>query len=189
MDKNKVRFGLSKVYAGTFTESNGAVTLGTPQAIPGAVSLTLDPETAESIFYADNSKYWAQTKDNGYTGELEMAKFPDEFKTAFMNYITLTGGGTAEIKTKSCVPIYLIFQIEGDVQARRTILYNVTLGAITEEHNTTEEEIEPATETLNINVIGDNITGMVKASYEPQDAPYDTIYTQPPVPALPGESS
>ena len=189
MDKNKVRFGLSNVAVGSFTESGGTVTLGAPQKIPGAVNLTMDPETAESIFYADNVKYFVRNQDNGYSGELEMAKFPDSFKTAFMNYVALTGGGIAEIKTKANTPVYIIFQVEGDVQARRTILYNVSLGAITEEHSTTEEEIEPNTETLPINVVGDNVTGMVKASYEPQDNPYDSLYTTPPVPALPGESS
>lgn len=184
-DANKVRFGLSNVYAGTYTDNNGTVTLGTPQKIAGAVSLNLDPETAESVFYADDIKYFVRNQSNGYTGELEMAKFPDAFKTAFMNYVALTGGGTAESKKLNSKLIYLMFEVQGDVQARRTILYNVALGAITEEHNTVEEEIEVGTETLNITVVGDNTTGIVKASYESGDTPYDTMFTTPPTPALP----
>ena len=184
-DGNKVRFGLSNVAVGTFTDNNGTVTLGTPVKIPGAVSLNLDPDVAESIFWADNLKYFVKHQANGYEGDLVMAKFPDTFKTSFMNYVALTGGGIGESKKLKNKPVYIIFQVEGDIQDRRTILYNVELGAITEEHGTTEEEIEPATESLDINVIGDNTTGLIKSSFETGDTPYSTIYTTPPVPALP----
>jgi len=184
-DTNKVRFGLSNVYAGTYTDNAGTVTLGTPKAVPGAVSLNLDPDVAESIFYADNKKYFVRHQANGYEGDLVMAKFPDDFKTSFMNYVAMTGGGTGETKKKSNVPIYLMFQIEGDKKARKVIMYNVELGAITEEHNTTEEEIEPQTESLDINVIGDNTTGLIKVTYDDGDSAYSTLFSNPPVPALP----
>ena len=184
-DGNKVRFGLSDVYVGTYTDNNGTVTLGSPQAVKGAVSLNLDPETAESVFHADNVKYFVKNQANGYTGDLVMAKFPDAFKTAFMNYVAMTGGGTGETKLLGNKPVYIMFEVQGDVQARRTIMYNVTLGAITEEHNTVEDEIEVQTESLGITVVGDNTTGLVKVSYESGDSKYSTLFTNPPVPALP----
>lgn len=184
-DQNKVRFGLSDVYAGTYTDNNGTVSLGSPKKVPGAVSLNLDPDTAESVFYADNTKYFVRQKNNGYTGELEMAKFPDEFKTAFMNYVSLAGGGTGESKKLSNKTVYLMFEVQGDKQARRTIIYNVELGSITEEHSTTEDELEVQTETLSITAIGDNTTGLVKCSYESGDSAYANLFTNPPVPALP----
>lgn len=189
MDKNKIRYGLSNVYVGTYTDDGaGNVTLGTPYHQKGAVSLSLDPETAEATFWADNSKYYAQNKDNGYSGTLEAAKFDDEFKTSFMNYVPMTGGGVGEVKTKKNSTVYIVFEVEGDIQARRTILYNVTLGQITANHNTSEETTEPGTESLPVTVIGDNNSGLVKASYESGDSAYDTIFTNPPVPAVPAES-
>lgn len=184
-DGNKVRFGLSNVHVGTYTDNNGTVTLGTAQAIPGAVSLNLDPETAESIFHADNIKYFVRNQSNGYTGDLVMAKFPDSFRTAFMNYVALTGGGVGETKLLNNKTVYIEFEVQGDIQDRRTILYNVELGAITEEHNTVEDELEVQTESLNISVVGDNTTGLVKSSFEKGDSAYSTFYTAPPVPALP----
>lgn len=184
-DANKVRFGLSSVYVATYTDNNGTVTIGTPQAVPGAVSLNLDPEVAESIFHADNVKYFVKNQSNGYTGDLVMAKFPDTFKTAFMNYVALTGGGVAETKLLNNKAVCLMFEVQGDTQARRTILYNVELGAITEEHNTVEDEIEVQTESLDINVIGDNTTGIVKSSYEKGDTAYATLFSAPPTPSLP----
>ena len=58
MAGNKVTFGLSNVHIGKYeVGSDGTVTLGTPMALPGAVSLSLDPETLEIEFYADNVKY------------------------------------------------------------------------------------------------------------------------------------
>lgn len=189
MDSNKIRYGLSNVYVGTYTDDGqGNVTLGTPYHQKGAVSLSLDPETEESTFWADNSKYYSESKDNGYSGTLETAKFDDTFKTNFMNYVAMTGGGVGEVKTKKNATVYVIFQVEGDVQARRTILYNVTLGQISYSHSTSEDTTEPGTESLPITVIGDNNSGLVKASYEVGDTPYDTLFTNPPVPAVPAGS-
>ena len=185
-DGNKVRFGLSNVRFGLYTVGeDDAVTMGAPGAQKGAVSLTLDPETAESVFHADNQIYYQENKDNGFTGELEMAKFDDAIKTTFLNYVSMTGGGIGQVKTMPTKKVYIAFQIEGDVQARRTILYNVSLGQISFNHATTEDTNEPTTETLPITVIGDNKTGLVKASFETGDTQYDTLFTQPAAPALP----
>lgn len=182
-DNNKVRFGLSNVHFGTYeVAANGTVTLGTPYAQKGAVNLTLDPESEENVFYADNQRYYVDTQDNGFSGELETAKFDDEFKTQFMNYAAMTGGGVGQFKNRSNKKVYMIFEVAGDVQARRTILYNVTLGQISTEQGTTEDATEPSTETLPITVIGDNATGLVSASYEQSDTPYATLFTEPPVP-------
>lgn len=188
-DGNKVRFGLSGVAFGTYTvASDGTVTLGSKVDVKGAVNLTLDPESAESTFWADNQKYLYKNQDNGYTGTLEMAKFPDTFKTSFMNYVPMTGGGVGEVKTMSNKAVYMIFEVQGDVQARRTIVYNIELGRITANPSTQQDTIEPTTESLALNVIGDNKTGLVQASYETGDSAYATLYSNPPVPALPAES-
>lgn len=37
---NKVEFGISELHVGTYTESGGTVTLGTPYAQKGAVSFS-----------------------------------------------------------------------------------------------------------------------------------------------------
>ena len=60
--------------------------------------------------------------------------------------------------------VYIAFQVEGDAESRRVILYNCSLGAITREFNTIEESKEPATETLSVTCIGDVPTGVTVAS-------------------------
>ena len=188
-DTNKVRFGLSNVYIGTYTDNNGSVTLGTAKAQKGAVNLTLDPELEENVFYADNVKYYVSAMDNGFSGSMEVAKFDDDIKTGFLGYVALTGGGIAHVKNAVKPKVYIMGQAEGDAKSRRFIIYNVTLGQIQFEAATTEDTVEPATETIDINVTGDNKTGITIAEYLEGEGAYDTLFSNPPVPALPGESS
>lgn len=184
-DTNKVRFGLSNLYFGTYSETGGVYTLGSPVAVPGAVSLNIEPDTEESVFWADNVKYYVSNADNGLTGEVEVAAFNDTFKTTFLNYITLDDGGIAQIKGMANKKVYIMFQSEGDAQKRRGILYNVSLGQITRNYQTTEANKEPVTATLPITVVGDNITGITRASYTQDAAGYATLFTNPPDPTLP----
>lgn len=187
-DKNKVEFGLSKLHFGTFTESGGVVTLGTPYAQKGAVGLTLEPEGDSNKFYADNGLYYVSYSDNGFSGSVEVAKFDDDFKKNFLSYVELDDGGLGMIKGATRPNVYIIGQSEGDAESRRFILYNVSLGGIQREFNTIEEDKEPVTETIDITVTGDNTTGLAYVSYKPGDDGYETIFTTPPVPALPSES-
>lgn len=184
---NKVVFGLENVHVGTYSvdAETGTVTLGTPLHIAGAVNMSLEADSEESVFWADNVKYYTTYSDNGMTGELEMALFPDAFKTQFMNYTTLADGGLAQIKGEQNKDVYIIFEASGDAEHRRCIMYNVSLGQITREYATTTESKEPQTATLPFTVTGDNGTGIVRAEYSETSAGYATLFTAPPVPTLP----
>lgn len=183
---NKVMFGVSNLHIGLYNvAADGTVTLGTPVHVPGTVNISLEAESEENKFYADNTVYWSGYSDNGLSGEIENALFDDTFKTTFMNYVALTGGGIAQIKGQQNKPVYIVFQSEGDQEARRMIMYNVALGQITREYATTEDTVEPATATLPYTVNGDSGTGITRVSYAPDDADYDNLFTTPPVPALP----
>lgn len=187
---NKVIFGVSNLHVGLYNESaDGTVTLGEAIAVPGTVKISLDAESEESTFWADNIKYYTTYSDNGYTGEIENAYFDDTFKTTFLNYIELDDGGIAQIKGTQNKKVYLAFQAEGDVEGRRMIIYNVSLGHISREYSTTEDTKEPVTATLPFTASGDNNTGITKVVYGPDNAAYDTLFTDPPVPALPEESA
>lgn len=185
---NKVEFGISNLHVCTYTENAGTVTLGTPVAVPGAVTLTLEPEGDDNTFYADNTAYWASFSDNGFSGSIEVAMFDDTFKKSFLGYVELDDGGVAQIKGATKPSVCLIFQSEGDAEARRGILYNVSLGNINRSYNTTEDTVEVDTETIDITVVGDNKTKIVKVSYDKMSAAYNTLFTNPPVPALPASA-
>ena len=180
---NKVEFGISNLYVGTYTVgSGGAVTMGTPYHQAGAVSFSPEEQSESNTFYADNIAYWSGYTGGTFEGDLEVAKFDDTFKTQFLGYLQKGDGGLAMVKGATKPNVYIAFQVEGDAESRRIIFYNCSLGAITREYNTTEESTEPATETLAVIVAGDNATGLSMVSYNKSTTGYSTLFTNPPAP-------
>ena len=82
--ENKVKYGLEKVYVAvaTIDPSNNSATYATPIAVPGARSLALDPQGDQTKWYADNIAYYIIDDNNGYQGQLEVARFPDAVMAA-----------------------------------------------------------------------------------------------------------
>ena len=183
-DNNKVEFGISDLYIGTYTDNNGTITMGTAYHQKGAISLSVEPSESSNEFYADNVIYWAGFSDNGFSGTLEVARFDTDAKKNFFGYAETSGGGIAAIKGANRPKVYLCFATQGDAEERRVIIYNVSLGGINREFSTIEESKEPVTESCDITVIGDNTTGITIASYKPGDSAYSTIFSNPPTPAL-----
>lgn len=182
---NKVEFGISQLHVGTYTVGdNGTVTLGPPYHQKGAVSFSPEESSEQNNFYADNIVYWSGYSGGSIEGGLEVAMFDDSFKTQFLGYKELTNGGLANIKNATKPNVYIAFQVEGDAESRRVIMYNCALGAITREYNTIEESKEPATETLAVTCTGDNSTGVTMAVFKPADTGYATLFTQPTAPAI-----
>lgn len=181
---NKVEFGISELHVGTYTESGGTVTLGTPYAQKGAVSFSPEVQSEKNDFYADNIVYWSGYSGGSIEGDLEVAMFDDAFKTQFLGYKALTNGGLANVKNPTKPNVYIAFQVEGDDESRRVIFYNCTLGDINRSYNTIEESKEPTTETLPITCIGDNDSGVTMAVLKPGDAGYNTLFTAPAAPEL-----
>lgn len=182
---NKVEFGISQLHVCTYTVADGgAVTLGTPYHLPGALSFSPEEQSESNEMYADNVIYWSGYSGGSFEGDLEVARFTDEFKTQFLGYVTLTNGGLANVKNATKPNVAIAFQVEGDEEARRVIMYNCSLGGIKREFATIEESKEPATETISVTCAGDNATGITMVSYKPADSGYATLFTAPPVPAL-----
>jgi phi13 family phage major tail protein len=187
-DTNKVRFGLSNVHYALLTYGeNGAVTFGTPTRIPGGVNLTLSPEGDMSPFYADNMVYYMAGINAGYTGNLEIAKIPDSFKTDVLNYVTDSAGALVETTNAEYKPFALLFQIEGDKNARKHVLYNCMANRPQITAATTGSAKNPQTETIPLtcgsipNTVLD--TEIVKASAVTGDSAYSGWFTTVHVPA------
>lgn len=185
---NKVEFGISQLHVGTYdVDDQGNVTLGTPFHQPGAVSFSPEEQSEKNDFYADNIVYWSGYSGGSFEGDLEVAKFWDDFKTQFLGYKISADGGLANVKGARKPNVYIAFQVEGDKESRRVIMYNCALGAIVREFSTIEESKEPVTETLGVTCTGDNATGVTMISYVPTDAGYDTLFTDPQAPELESE--
>lgn len=148
---NKIKYGIKNVhYAVATIATNGSATYSTPVALPGAVSISLEPQGETTPFYADNIVYYTSVANNGYEGDLELALIPDSFYTAILGYGTDTNGVLFEDAGASPVHFALTFQFEGDEAAKRHVLYNCVATRPTVSGSTKEDAIEPQTETISI---------------------------------------
>lgn len=186
---NKVEFGISNLYVGLYTVGDdGSVTMGAPYHQKGAKNFSPEEQSDKTDFYADNILYWSGYSGGSFEGDLEVAKFDRTFLKNFLGYTELADGGLALVKGTVKPDVYIMFQVEGDVESRRIIMYNGTFGAIEREYSTIEESKEPVTEKVKMSIRGDQATGISKVSYRPDDSGYDTLFTNPPAPALPAQS-
>lgn len=165
MANDKIRFGLSNCYYALGTESTTTAnvwTYSTPVALPGAVSLTLDPDGDRTVFHADNIKYYVGNENNGYSGSLELALIPDQFKKDCLGELVSNKQVLLEDLNADLGHFALLFQFEGDKNKRRHVLYNCTAGRPSISGNTKADTVEPNTETINISAAGEYNTGLSK---------------------------
>lgn len=154
---NKIKYGLSNVYFALATiASDGTATYETPVAIPGAVSLTLDPEGESTPFYADNAVYYVSTANSGYTGSLEIARIPAAFRETILGDQKDAKNVYFEDADAPTKAFALLFQFEGDESATKYVYYNCTASRTSVSSETKTASIEPGTDTLDLTV------GMVK---------------------------
>ena len=148
---NKIKYGLSKVYyaKATINSSTGTATYATPVALPGAVSLSMDPSGDSNKFYADNIPYAVFAANAGYEGELEIALISDDFRKDILGEI-VDSNIQIEKATATTHPFALLFQFEGDQDATRHVFYNCTASRPNVGSKTTEESVEVQTETLKL---------------------------------------
>lgn len=165
---NKIKYGLKNVYYALATiASDGTATYDTPVALPGAVSLSMDAQGEADPFYADNIRYWVPNGNNGYSGDLELARIPDDFKTDVLGYVADVKDVLVEDVNAETKHFALLFQFEGDLKATKHVLYNCTCTRPSVEGATKEDAISPSTETLSItatSIYNDSLeTDIVKA--------------------------
>ena len=185
-EKNKVKFGLSNVHVAKITKGeDGAITYGTPFKIPGAVNLSLDAEGDNEPFYADNMKYYESYANNGYSGELEIAKIPDEFLKEILGQTIDSVGGVLETINDVISPFAFMYQIEGDETGTRFCYYNATVSRPSTEASTTEDTKTPNTDTLSITTSAREDNGQVRyklALSDTNKTEYDAFFDEVPEP-------
>ena len=173
--KNKVKFNICNVHYALITvDEDGDMTFGTPVAMPGAVSLSLEPNGEPSNFYADGYAYYTISNNMGYEGDLELAMVPESFRTDVLKESLDDNSVLVESANVETANFALLFEFDGDVKKIRHVLYNCSAARPNIESATNEEEIEVQTETLAITA-APLANGYVKA--RTGDSTTDTVYT------------
>lgn len=173
--KNKVKFNICNVHYALITaDDDGEVTFGTPVVMPGAVSLSLEPNGEPSNFYADGYAYYTISNNMGYEGDLELAMVPESFRTDVLKESLDDNSVLVESANVETANFALLFEFDGDVKKIRHVLYNCSAARPNIESATNEEEIEVQTETLAITA-APLANGYVKA--RTGDSTTDTVYT------------
>lgn len=182
---NKVEYGLSNVHVASVTISDeGAVTFGTPTALPGAVSLSIEAEGETNTFYADNTAYYVGVANNGYSGNIVLANVPDSFYTDYLGMTLDSNNNVVERATDQAKYFALLFEGQGDEKAVRHCFYYCKASRPSTEQNTTEESVEPQTKTLDFTAIPLPTSAVIKAKTTPSSTNYDTWYTSVTVPSF-----
>ena len=154
MSKNKVKYNIKNVHYAPMTEEGTTTswpTYATPVPWPGAVSISLEQQGSISKFYADGIVYWQSAKNNGYEGDYESAMVPDSFRQDCLGEeLNETDKVYLEKSTAASKAFALLFEFEGDASGVKHVLYNCTATRPNIESETSEDEIEPSTETLTI---------------------------------------
>lgn len=169
MSENKVKFGLSNVHIAKITEKDGEITYGTPFKMPGAKSLTADPEGDTTKFYADNIVYYIANSNQGYAGDLEVAMLIKEFFTQILGQQEDNNGALFESADDVNARFALMGEIDGDVKKRRFVYFDCTATRPSAEMNTVEESKEPQTDTISITMSPRSTDKAIKAVIEPNE--------------------
>lgn len=181
--KNTVVFGIKNVYYSVIDNGETATTYGTPKAIKGAVSLSIDIAGDSSAFYADNRVYYNSISNNGYTGSFECAKVPEEFLVDVFGQIRNEDGVLIETTNAEPKQVALMFEIDGNEKPERYVLYNVQFNRPGYSTTTITESKEPNTQSMDMTAmesIDPTILAQVLAhtTEETPDDVYNGWFTQ-----------
>lgn len=152
---NKVHFGLKNVHYATVTySSTGVPSWTSPVHINGAVNLSLAKESSDTDFYADDIKYYHLGTNNGYTGTLEMASFPDDMRVALWGY-TISSTGKLIIEDVDAQPaeFALMFEIDGDQSPERYCFFRCVASRPDVASATKADSTEVQTQSCDITVM------------------------------------
>lgn len=151
---DKVKFGIKNVHYALKSEDasgTGAPNYEKPVPIPGAVSFSLEASGDSTPYYADDMQYFVTVANNGYTGDLEVALFPDQFLQDVFGFTSSTNDKVmTENATVQPKQFALLFEEEGDTTGTKYVLYNCTCTRPSRSLATTTDTTEPQNQTVSV---------------------------------------
>lgn len=166
-NENKVQFNLKNTHYAKLTFENGIPTWGAPVKIPGAVSLSLDPQGEVKPFYADGIVFYQTVSNNGYSGDLEVARFPDQMLKDIWGFGVDSNKVMVERSNVQASAFALLYQIDGDADNQLYCLYNCSATRPNIGGSTTTETKDPKTQSSSISAVPlENNNVMARTTYE-----------------------
>ena len=149
--KNKVKFNLCNVHFAPLSEAaNGDITWDTPIPMPGAVSISLEPQGEPESFYADGIEYYVINNNQGYDGDLEIAMIPEAFRTQVLGETSDSANVLVENANAQAGHFALLFEFDGDIKKVKHVMYNCSASRPAISSKTNEESREVQTEKLTV---------------------------------------
>lgn len=176
---NKVKFNIKNVHYAVKTEEGYA----TPVAIPGAVSISLEPQGEHEPFYADGIEYYIASSNSGYEGDLEVALIPDQFRKDVLKEVEDENKVLIENTDVEPAKFALGFDIDGNEKTTKFWFFNCTATRPGTNAQTNEGSKNPITDTITISAVPD-ADGNVRAKTTANTTEdilanwYKTVYTK-----------
>lgn len=158
---NKVQFGLKNFHIAplTFTTSQNHPGAQIPNFgdytwIPGAVSLSINPEGDATPFYADDIIYFVSEVNNGYTGTVELAYIrPEDAVLIWGDVIAANNVHVETAYRNESKHFAMAFEFMNDQKHTRYVYYDVVFERPSINGATTTNVKEPKTTTLNFRCV------------------------------------
>lgn len=150
---NKVHYALTNVYIATLEMDMeaGTVTFGNPKRLLGAVSMDLSAQGDVIKLRADGMDYYVVNSNNGYQGNLNIARIPDWFRSDILgDTISATDKVLVETTTQEPKAFAMLFEFLGDVKGTRHVLYNCSASRPNIKGENKDNLKNPDTDTLSL---------------------------------------
>lgn len=150
---NKVHYALTNVYIATLEMDleTGVVTFGNPKRLLGAVSMDLSAQGDVIKLRADAMDYYVVNSNNGYQGDLNIARIPDWFRSEILgDTISTTDKVLVETATQEPKAFAMIFEFLGDAKGTRHVLYNCAASRPNIKGENKDNLKDPDTDTLSL---------------------------------------
>lgn len=150
---NKVHYALTNVYIATLEMDleTSTVTFGNPKRLLGAVSMDLSAQGDVIKLRADGMDYYVVNSNNGYQGDLNIARIPDWFRSDILgDTISATDKVMVETTTQEPKAFAMLFEFLGDVKGTRHVLYNCAASRPNIKGENKDNLKDPDTDTLSL---------------------------------------
>lgn len=187
MEQTKVQFGLSNAHYAVITTDpvTGEKSYGVPKKLMCSTSLSLTPVGSSEPFFCDDRIGYTSISNQGYEGTLTGAMLSDSFREDVLREKKDSNGMRVEYTNVQPAEFALLFEVNGDPEQSRFVLWNCKASRPSQNHTTQQESITVDEQELAFTA-QPREDYAVKGHVTSGDAPYTDWFKSVPEPATDG---